>query len=92
MSTSRETRCIVCSVRTKRAGSGGVCSSAFWTRTASSLPLRTVACVGGTQYTTAYWIADIPIKTKLLAAFSSTAHSILLLEGGKRSHEGISIS
>jgi len=50
-----------------------------------------VACAGGTQYTTC-WVPDIPIKTKLLAAFSPTVHSILLLAGGKRSHEGISVS
>jgi len=91
-STAKFLFCIVCSVSTKRAGSGGVFSNAFWTRTAASLPLRTVACVGGTQCTTACWIAGIPIKTKLLAAFAPTVHSSLLLGGGKRSHQRISVS
>jgi len=83
---------IVCGGRTKRAGSGGVFSSAFRTCTSASLDLRTVACVGATYYATACWIADIPIKTKLMTAFSPTVHSILLLEGGKRSQQGISVS
>jgi len=84
---------IVSSVRTKRAGSGGVFFQCFLdTHSHVTTFTDRRPCVGGTQYTTACWIADIPIKTKLWAAFSSTAHSILLLGGGERSHQGISVS